>query len=109
MAYRPFKQTFRRASLLIVLADAHGQTVGYGVTGRQRPDVVTAYKDKNVPGDNGWTGFAKRDSAQFLRAYAYVSGSFVRCIDNNFQILTILSYKLTYFSERACQKAEPGV
>jgi len=76
MAYRPFKQIFRRAALLIVLVDANGQTAGYGVTGQYRPDVAAAYKNNNAPDDSGWTGFAKRDSVQPLHAYAYVGGNF---------------------------------
>ncbi|WP_321941343.1 hypothetical protein [Paraburkholderia tropica] len=64
---------FQESSLLIVLVNANGQTVGYGVTGRSRPDVKRA--NRAVPSDSGWVGFAQIGGPS-LRGFVYVGGKF---------------------------------
>lgn len=64
---------FKEPSLLIVLVDANGQTLGYGVTGQARADVARSIH--GAPDDSGWIGFAKT-GVQPLHAYAYVGGKF---------------------------------
>jgi hypothetical protein len=60
-------------SLLILLVDSAGSTVGYGVTGMNRPDVRKAIK--GAPRSSGWTGFA-RHGDDALNAYVYTAGKF---------------------------------
>ncbi|WP_321878499.1 hypothetical protein [Paraburkholderia bannensis] len=64
---------YAQPSTLVLLVDGTGKTVGYGVTGQQRPDV-----QKAVPGatrESGWLGFMER-GAQGVRPYAFVAGKF---------------------------------
>ncbi|MFM0427798.1 hypothetical protein PQQ75_02190 [Paraburkholderia aspalathi] len=62
-----------RDSLLIVLTNPAGETVGYGVSGKARPDVKASQKDAG--NDAGWTGFAKPDQKN-LDAYALIGDKF---------------------------------
>jgi hypothetical protein len=64
---------FAQSSTLILLVDGAGKTVGYGVTGEQRPDVQKAVID--APLDSGWIGFAEKD-AHGVRPYAFIGGKF---------------------------------
>jgi hypothetical protein len=64
-----------RDGTLIVIVDSAGNTVGYGVTGQARPDVVRAIP--GAPADAGWVAFAKRVEGP-LMAYAYVEGAFCK-------------------------------
>lgn len=60
--------------LLVVLANAAGETVGYGVTGINRPDVM-----QSIPGariDAGWVGFISKQHT--LTAYGYFNGEFCK-------------------------------
>jgi len=63
----------RHGSLLIVLVNPAGETVGYGVSGRKRDDVKANVK--HAPGNSGWVGFAKPGQKD-LRAYALVGDRF---------------------------------
>ncbi|WP_250465444.1 hypothetical protein [Caballeronia sp. GAFFF2] len=67
------KPNWRRSSALIVLTDAAGQTVGYGVTGQKRTDVEAQVGAVGMNG--GWTGFAQ-GRAKDLSAYAYLERKF---------------------------------
>jgi hypothetical protein len=60
-------------SRLIVLVNPAGETVGYGVSGKMRPDVKATLKD--VPRDTGWIGFAKPGQKD-LTAYALIGDKF---------------------------------
>lgn len=67
--------TKQKRDVLIVLTDAHGETIGYGVTGQTRKDV---HKDVAGAGaHNGWVGFAKHVDGP-VAAYAYTGGMFCR-------------------------------
>ncbi|EEA00969.1 hypothetical protein BH160DRAFT_3745 [Burkholderia sp. H160] len=59
--------------LLIVLVNPAGETVGYGVSGKRRPDVKETLK--NAPSDAGWTGFAKPGQKD-LSAYVLIGDKF---------------------------------
>ncbi|WP_250480623.1 hypothetical protein [Caballeronia sp. GAOx1] len=65
----------QRGDMLVVLAGPEDRTVGYGLVGDPRLDVVKALP--GTRGDAGWIGFA-HPGAQPLTAYAYVGGSFCR-------------------------------
>jgi hypothetical protein len=64
-----------RDGTIIVIVDSAANTVGYGVTGQARPDVVKAIP--GAPPDAGWVAFAKRVESP-LTAYAYVHGAFCK-------------------------------
>lgn len=63
----------RHSTLLIVLVNPAGETVGYGVSGKKRDDVKASIR--NAPRDAGWVGFAKPGEKD-LRAYALVGDRF---------------------------------
>jgi hypothetical protein len=58
--------------LLIVLTDQDGNTVGYGVTGGERPDVARFTPD--APSASGWVGFSSKRGP--LNAFVYSNGDF---------------------------------
>ncbi|KAF7964052.1 hypothetical protein AWV80_02715 [Cupriavidus sp. UYMU48A] len=61
------------STTLVLLVDAAGNTVGYGISGERRGDVL-----ERVPGaapDDGWVGFA---TAEPLQAYGYFDGKFCK-------------------------------
>ena len=60
-------------STLVVLVNPAGDTVGYGVSGRVRPDVRAS--QKSAPRDSGWVGFAKPGQSD-LSAYALIGDKF---------------------------------
>ncbi|WP_144108555.1 hypothetical protein [Paraburkholderia sp. BCC1886] len=60
-------------SLLVVMVNGDGQTVGYGVSGRSRPDVEGFIK--GAPKGAGWSGFAKAGEKN-LSAYALIGDRF---------------------------------
>ena len=64
-----------RDGTIIVITDSAGNTVGYGVTGQARPDVVKAVP--GAPADSGWVGFAKRVEGR-PTAYAFIEGAFCK-------------------------------
>jgi hypothetical protein len=64
--------------LLIVLTDQSGNTVGYGVTGGQRPDVTALIP--TAPSASGWVGFSSKRGA--LKAYVYSNGDFCQLQSN---------------------------
>lgn len=68
-----FARNRRTHSLLILLVDKAGDTVGYGVTGANRPDVVKAVH--GAPASSGWTAFAHHGDGPF-NVYAYTEGKF---------------------------------
>lgn len=72
-------------NMLVVLTDAAGKTVGYGVTGKGRPDVAAQIgRDARV---SGWIGFVQPVAGP-LTAYAYYSGRFCllnKASNGNFQ------------------------
>ncbi|WP_434108774.1 hypothetical protein [Paraburkholderia caffeinilytica] len=67
--------TADRETLLIVLTDAEGKTIGYGVSGQRRLDVSEAVK--NASPDAGWTGFANATQGP-ISAYVYQHGRFCK-------------------------------
>jgi hypothetical protein len=60
-------------SVLILLVNQAGETVGYGVSGRKRPDVKAT--QKGASSYAGWTGFAKPGQEK-LSAYALIGDKF---------------------------------
>lgn len=68
-------QTPHKRDELIVLTDASGATIGYGVTGQARPDVERAMLGAGA--NTGWIGFAKRTTGP-VSAYAYTRGAFCK-------------------------------
>ena len=67
--------TAGRETLLIVLTDAEGKTIGYGVSGERRLDVSKAVKMASQ--DAGWTGFANATEGP-ISAYVYQHGRFCK-------------------------------
>jgi len=68
-----WSNTAQRRDVLIVLTDAAGNTIGYGITGQRRDDVAKAVS--GAPADAGWVGFAK-PATGLVSAYAYTGGKF---------------------------------
>lgn len=65
----------QQSDLLILLVDSANRTVGYGVTGLERPDVADAVSA--APRDAGWMGLADIDRGPIF-AYVYTQGKFCR-------------------------------
>jgi hypothetical protein len=64
---------------VLVLLTQGNQTVGYGVSGQDRPDVQKAIQGAHA--DTGWIGFSKTGTD--LNAYAYIGGKFCKLQASN--------------------------